>query len=273
MTLVDNQWSYNGLLFGQSTPIKVVTSDGISRPTSRVLDISRPVDHGSFIFGQYTEARRLTLEGIIVGPGTNPTLYGVGGYGLGGYGGMTEVGLENLLRSAFTPQSSDLPLSFQDTGDVTKRINCIPTNLHITGDVMRSAGRLVRFVLELTAGDPRIYSDTAHTLAVASSGTANNAGVIASPPTVRIDGPITNPKVSGPGGFILLSTTIIAGNYVTIDFGARTILLNGSTSIYSTLDTTSTWWGLLPGNNTVSLTGTGTSGATLLTVTWRDAWI
>lgn len=157
--------------------------------------------------------------------------------------------------------------------------------------------------LPLVAADPRIYSAVLHSANVtASAGAAvgfgfalrfplsfgggstvadvlaTNNGNASAPATVRIDGPISSPRITNATSnlVIALNYTLGVGEYITIDTEARTIILNGNTNRYSALDFTSTtgWWSLLPGTNDIRLSGGGiTGGVTALTVSYRDAWI
>lgn len=105
-----------------------------------------------------------------------------------------------------------------------------------------------------------------------------NAGNRAAPWTARLDGPLTYPEIthtqSGRRLYLSLDANggvdLAAGQYLTIDSKARSVLLNGTADQRSRLTIDSQWWDLDPGQNDFLLradAGTGT-----LTVTARDAW-
>lgn len=112
--------------------------------------------------------------------------------------------------------------------------------------------------------------------AVSTGGTiaAVNAGTFPTSPSFRIDGPCTNPRIENvtEGAILALDIELGAGEYLLIDADARTVLLNGTASRYSSLTTTSEWWDLQPGTSDVTFRASTTSAATL-TVTWRSAWV
>jgi hypothetical protein len=166
-----------------------------------------------------------------------------------------------------------------------------------------SPGWLSTWQLPLVSADPRIYGTTLNSSNVAPSGSAaagrtytktydidydasppasatmsvTNEGTVESPLTLRIDGPCTNPQLRNVtvGRTIALVCTLLTGEYITIDTGARTILLNGTTNVYSFLDfTNSQWWTLLQGLNQLEFYApTYTAPPALFTVSWRHAWI
>lgn len=104
-----------------------------------------------------------------------------------------------------------------------------------------------------------------------------NAGQSPAWPTLRLDGPMTNPVVTfvEAGGVIALTYTLVAGEYLLIETNPRrrTIKLNGSGNRYSALRFDSSRWApLLPGNNTVRLGLDAYTAPASLQVTWRDTW-
>lgn len=105
-------------------------------------------------------------------------------------------------------------------------------------------------------------------------------GSVAAPVLWRLYGPVTSPivrradtgeRLSFPG------LTINQGDYLQIDTGNQTALLNGLTaaSLFNQLDfTTASWW-RLPANATtgVSFTGTATGPTTSGVLTVRNRWM
>lgn len=149
--------------------------------------------------------------------------------------------------------------------------------------------------------DPSVLSQTEHVQAVAAAGAlvggfasplvsplvsgaapagamvVLNAGQAPTWPTVRLDGPMTNPVVtfSESGGVLAFTYTLLAGEYLLIDTNPRrrTVLLNGSGNRYSALRfSASRWAPLLPGNNNVRLGLDAFSAPAGLELRWRDCW-
>lgn len=112
-----------------------------------------------------------------------------------------------------------------------------------------------------------------------SSTSVVNAGDAVSAPVVLIDGPITSPVLSETGSpsSMTLDTTIADGETATVDAGARSIysgaVLSSASNLYSVKSATESFPVVVTGASDFSLSGSSTSGATLLTVRWRDAWM
>lgn len=164
-------------------------------------------------------------------------------------------------------------------------------------------GWKVQYSIPLIAADPRIYSDTLHSVNVVASAAGvqgfvfpltfnlnfgaspqlgdalcTNSGNGNAPAQVRIDGPINNFQVKNvtTNETIAFAYTLGVGEWFIIDTEARTVMLNGTTNRYSALDFVNTtgWWTLEPGLNDIRLSGFGFSaGVTAITVQYRDAWV
>lgn len=105
---------------------------------------------------------------------------------------------------------------------------------------------------------------------------AFNRGNADSPVVMRITGPITNPTIYNQttGQSMSFTAAITGGNWIEIDTGTGEIVNQAGANVYSMMNfTTSNWWDLKPGVNDFYLVGTGTSGATSLTLTYKDAWV
>lgn len=146
--------------------------------------------------------------------------------------------------------------------------------------VLYEAAAIVRYQLQLEAGDPRAYSQTQTTvtgdvLSTSSGGKTYrytyprgyfpssggqaavvNSGNVPTPPVLRVYGQCTAPRVRllSTGQEIVLTGTIAAGDYMEIDVAQRTVKLNGATLRNNLLDFASTsWWEIPPGSQTVQL--------------------
>lgn len=107
----------------------------------------------------------------------------------------------------------------------------------------------------------------------------NNAGNEVAYPIIRIWGGITNPEIINSSYQVRtrFNLTIQPGSFLEIDTLAQTVYMNGDPfdSRYGSLDTAlSTWWGLNPGINGVTLYATSSSGTNpRVEFIYRDAWI
>jgi hypothetical protein len=217
--------------------------------------------HFSFYHGR----RPITLSGPL-----NPNVFGI----------EANRNITRLLR-ATNAMRTDAKLRWTATGGVPVEIA-----VRRSASPRISGNRVKTYLVGLIAADPRVYSQTTNTAsgALALSGglatggplAVTNAGSTPSSPTLTVSGPITNPVFTNvtTGEVLSLTTTIAASASVTVDFAARTIVNQAGTSIYSTLNyTTSQWWALASGTNSVKVTGTWTVAGGTFTVGWRDAWL
>lgn len=153
------------------------------------------------------------------------------------------------------------------------------------------------------AQDPRIYAGTASTGSTGLTQTAGgllvpfvvpftvdgtlsggslslvNAGTEATSATLRIDGPVANPRlvIQAPDGStstLLVEVTLTAGQWLDIDTVAKTVLLNGLTSSNQFGRTVWGWdpYPLAAGTSTLRFFADAFESAALVTVTHRSAW-
>jgi len=140
----------------------------------------------------------------------------------------------------------------------------------------------VRTVVQLRADDPTWYDATAPsgTVVTYDDSVIGGSQVFAiggnwpTFPIIRINGPITNPTITNntTGQSIAITATLSAGAYFDIDlsYGKKTVVDNLGANRISTVSAASNLatWSLVPGNNTISVTGTGTTSASDLTFTY-----
>lgn len=161
--------------------------------------------------------------------------------------------------------------------------------------------------LPLVAPDPRLYSSTAYTAscglpsvtggltlpmtlpmtisAVVSSGSIplGNAGKIDTLPLLRITGPVVQPVITlqRSDGIIQQLTyqgSLLDGDYLDLDCGNHTAILNGSAGRRGLLTVVGGWPAIPRDPDDSSATSTlffncaSTTGAPTLTVSWNDAW-
>ncbi len=108
--------------------------------------------------------------------------------------------------------------------------------------------------------------------------TVSNPGSAPASPVARLYGPHTGPQITRDGGGTLAfpGLAIAAGDYLEVDFAARTARVNGlpDASRYGALDFAgATWWDLPPGESAVRFTPDAYSGAAQAVLTYRPAYL
>lgn len=281
----DYELEYRNLLLGGSSSYGIASIDGLADlPAIRFVDTPRLQRDGLRPGNDYLGQRTVTLS-IDIHATSDADL-------------ATKV---EALQTAFRPGlNTEEPLVFQIPGlaDGQKaRVNC-RVRKRSSQIGQNWLYRYPRMVLQLSATDPRIYSNTLNTDitslptsaggrtypktyplvygAVSTGGTisAVNSGSYSTPVQLRIDGPVTDPKITNTttGDYLSFKITVDSGDYLLVDTATRTVLLNGTASRYSSLDSSSRWFDLEPGTNQLDYSAITFSSSTL-TASWRSAWV
>jgi hypothetical protein len=141
--------------------------------------------------------------------------------------------------------------------------------------------------LQWVAPDPVAYDPAVKTVtgSTTSVGTISPAGDVPVRPLIRLTGPVTHPVIkmvpsdgtvwylAFPAGY-----TLAAGHHIDLDLNARTVYYDSDPArpLLAAMDWTQTSWQWVnpaPSSTDMSLTGTATSGATLVTATWQDGYL
>ena len=278
--MADYQLVYNGTTFGAGTAIQLLSASGLEDlPDIRSGDISRAFAHGEAPGLDLAAGRNVDLQLLV-------TDSGAGDY-------WTNI---ETMKALSVPQTAELQLTYTLPGRAARTLMCRPRRRALTVDTDYQF-RYGAMSLQFHATDPRIYSSSftsgALTLPTAltgltfpatspfvftASGTgatliATNSGNTPAPWVAVLAGPLVNPTITlaSTGSAISLGGTLAAGEVLTIDSLARSILLNGTASRYSWLATSSAWFSLPVGTSTVQFGGA--SGAGSLTFSYRSTWI
>lgn len=266
---VESYFEYNGLLmnFRDWLDTYIVTNvDGLGDADIRDSRDVNPGDHGETPFASYYGGRTITLSGKIRAH-TLPKLRD----------------MIQALRSAFQDISVEKPLRI--TTGVTARdiiINCKKVQ-SINIPETQADFRLMRdFQVTLRASNPRFWSYQERYVPLTAGATLPlsaqivNIGNMNAQPRYQLVGPITNPTITNTlsGKAMTLNVTIPLGSTYTIDVAKKTITDSAGANRFDKLDVLSEWVELLPGTNTVQLTGSGhTAGTTQFFIFSRDVWI
>lgn len=275
------QLSYNGVTLNANTGS--TTSGAYSTYMYMVKDISGlddadirvgtedlPAWHGEVATPGFYGGRTVTISGKIIAKNSY----------------QLRVAQQNL-REAFGQNFTEKSLVFL-TGDATNGdvyLNCRKSEKLQMRESVTSVTPTRDFLITLRASDPRFLSVASPT---ANSGTnpanstnisCTNNGNWSAYPTITVHGPfsanliITNTTT---GVFTKLDTSLLSTNTMIIDTAARTVRdsQNGNVLRYSYLDPASLWPTLEPGAQNIQLTGVaGGTSASIVTVTWKHAWI
>lgn len=274
---LDNLLANTGVADDLGIEWYVTEIDGWDNPAVRLPISERPRADGAFIGDGYYGARSLVVRGA--------AFVGAGSW--------------SKIQAARVRLAERLDLLRRDALLLVGE-DPVPKQLTVrrSGPVrMDEEPGVLRFEVQLVAGDPRKYSPylgSANATVPTSTGglafpasapftfggsasgdaVATNGGTVAAPVVLTITGPITNPQalLVDTGQSLTFGLTLGAGEQLVIDTDHRTVLLGGTASRRNTLLAGSQWWSLAPGVNTVRLFGANAASATL-NVAWHDTWI
>lgn len=284
MSTLDYNFNLDGALeLGTDTPYVVTGWSGYGIQGLRTSDDPRPMDHGSDTGPEYLDARVLTLNVTARGESASECA-----------GNVDALLAAWFLDSTLDGYGARRQLSLKMPGYAERLLYGRPRRN--TFDMTRINGRRADGELEFYAPDPRWYSATLHstvmTLSQAASGrgynrgydygyggaisgdtfTADNAGTFPTLPAIAITGPVTNPIIfnTTTGLQIKFIITLGASDVLTVDFAARTVVLNGTASRFYTK--VGDFFELVRGANALKYVASGYTASTA-TVSWRDAWL
>jgi hypothetical protein len=281
--LLDWQVAIRDVVLGPNTPYLIHDYSGFGVGDVRTGDIARPQDDGDFMGVDTLPSQEITIPITVIGDSAEDT--------------MTN---RNLLQAAWWLRKDEdsVPLNFKLPGLPELQVNGRPRNAPT--DLSRLLGRIIKIPLTFYSPDPASYSAVAKvaTLAITSSALggrvyprvypvsyggvsdpnaliATNAGTFLTKPVLRVFGPVTDPEIVNDtqGRSLKFDIAISAGDYLEIDTDARTVLLNGEASRRMTLDNSSQWWWMDPGDNQIRLLALSSSAGAALSVIYSDSYL
>lgn len=246
----------------------------LDTPAVRLASSDKVQAHGAYLGQSFFSARQITVEGTITAP-RDALLVAIRQLGL-----------------AVSDPSTPADLVIADANPAAGVASVLLGGQLLTKPV--GAGGFA-YSLPLTAPDPRIYSEVVKQADLSLSDdtdglefpfgfpfsfgnipngnavTATNSGNISTSPTVRFYGPLSSPTIvnNRSGRSVRIPLTIIPGDYIDVDMGAKTILLNGYAPRPASLS--GRFWDLQPGQTEITFGASSGSGTARLF--WRDAWI
>jgi hypothetical protein len=250
--------------------------DGLGLPQMRTSSGNYSGRDGGYVGAQFYSVRLLSLTGHMFG--------------------ADAPGLDTIRKNlAAAVASSPIIVNITTNGGAMYTLTAYLDTLDMP---ISQAPNVANYKLSLIAPDPNIYDNSSGgalstTVPLTAQGglrwpitwpiqwlggsgatTVTNTGNVAIYPKIVLTNVMTNPTItnSTTGQFFTLQgLTTVAGDVVTIDMLNRTVLLNGG-SVLAYMTSTSSWWPLLPGGNSISLTTVSSGDTVTANVTWRPAY-
>lgn len=250
---------------------------GLGLPPLRTSSGNYSGRDGGFVGAQFYSGRLISMTGRIFAP---------------------DVTTLDTIRAQLSAALSSGSVTMYVTTNAGKQylLNCYLDSLDLP---IQKAPLQQTFKISLIAADPYIYDNstagamsTPLQLAVgggvtwpiswtpvtwapgAQPAVVNNTGQLTIFPVITLTGVMSSPtikNVTTSQFFTISGLTTNPGDQVVIDMYNRTVLLNGG-SILPYVTTSSTWWGLIAGNNSVNLTTNNSTDTVTGTISWRAAY-
>lgn len=267
----------NGVIFNNSSNYFIDGFKGLEMPPTRVVNYNLAGEHFGLFVSAFYGKRRFSLRGWVVGSSVSDF-----------------ISKRDAFQQALDILGGENSLLITLANGRQLQINGVLLNLDFTPIVGGATG--AQFNVEFEAAFPFLVSQAQNsqniTLSTGGGGkvppdtmpmplAGDSGGVVTIInngngifyPTVRFTGPVTNPQIKNEttGKYIRLTLTLIAGQYVDIDFKRKTVTDNFGTNKYSTK--TGDWWFLQPGNNVLRFTADTYDPSSLATINYRDSYL
>ncbi|MEU9238582.1 hypothetical protein [Streptomyces sp. NPDC048385] len=294
LSLSEWQIDFGGVLIGHKTAVSISDVEGLGAAELRTQDVLNPADDGAFPGVDLYAPRTVRIEAGIRTAGDPAAA-------LDKLAEIEAVAANAAIRRT-AGALAQLRLRWPGRGTRVlfgriRRAEAVSTAQAIHG--------WIPLDLEFTALDPRLHDDkvssvtlpldisnstegfTAPLVAPITTGIATpetrpgwviNDGNTGAWPSIRIAGPVTNPRILhvDSGRVLDLDVTLGVGERIDIETrpGTRWVLRNGSGNAASALSGASRLdlFQIPPGRSEIRWTAADYTNTTRLTVSWRSAW-
>lgn len=294
-TLGDFQFDVGGgLVIGSGTLLPVGEVTGLAAPGLRTADVDNPTDDGGFPGVDLFGTRTVTIEAGIRTPHDPAAALDL----------LAELQQATCSDAVRKTAGSLAVLRVKWPGRHVKRLYGRWRRVE-AATMAQAVYGWIPVTLDFAAMDPRWHADDPQSLVLPldvsddsqgfkgplvgpiTTGVSNpserpgwvlNGGDLTAWPTLRIDGPVTNPKVwvVETGRYLHLQITLAAGEHLDIDTrpGTRWVLRNGSGNAAPALTSGSRLdlFQIPPGKSEIRWTATDYTNTCRLTLSWRDAY-
>lgn len=257
--------------------------EGLDMPDMRINNFDRPGEDGQFVSSALYSGRMLSISGSV----KNTTC------------DQFEAARQSLIQACAISRDNNRYPILKRIEFTTKAGNSYFCEGQVTR-VKLPVETITDFLINIVAPDPMIFGSSVVTSgqisrpsgggvvypvvypAVYTSSTGGSAAVVnngsaSSWPTITLRGPLTNPVIyhQESGTLFALNYVLASGSTIVIDMKNKTVILDGSVSLLSSVDRTSgsDWFELLPGSNVLIFSTGSTGDAGTLEVRFFNAYI
>ncbi|MFC8207931.1 phage tail family protein [[Kitasatospora] papulosa] len=294
LELTDWQYELGGVLMGAGTPIQVIETTGLGRPSVRDNDADQPSMDGSFAGPDYYTSRQVQFDAAIRIPGDPAACHDI-------VAALQDAADDPAVRLT---GGATMPLRILRPGRPVKVLNGRLRKLD--PEYRQVVHGYVPLDIEFVATDPTFYADEVTTTEIplgwltgggfaapvvapiyVQSGTtaadrpgwAYNLGTGDAWPIIRITGPVATVTITHATSGRQLSLPTLnldAGQWIEIDTrpGYRTVTRENGGNASALLSPASRidLFSLPPGQSEMRWTGFDSTNTSRMRLTWRDAY-
>lgn len=284
---LETVFEYNNMVFNkldQIDKIRVTKIDGFADADIRDNRENNPSSDGETALDSFYSGRTIVFTGRIEA-----------------YRLEKLRDMQQAFRQAFADVSKELPLVLHAYGFIpdgqggfrrgpsiqrTGQIYCRKIQPIQMTEEQTDLRFYREFMLTLRASDPRFtaylptFFQWQNTAAAASETNltvfqAINNGNYPAAPVITLIGPMTNPALTNlhTGEVLSFTGAIPAGRRWIIDVGAKTLLDIDGNSMFYRMDVASQFFSMYRGMNEITLSATGLTSASMVTLEYRDSWM
>jgi len=257
---------------------------GLDSPDYRIVQYPTPGQDYAKIPSAFYDARTITIQGYIIGQ--NPTDYQQKRIALAqacginrdssGYPALTKLQFTTLDgQSYFAYVQPKKPVFAHTYMTWTKyQLSMVAPDGRLYGLSQQTSGNITVLV-----GGGFVVPTVVPVVGSGSSGgsaVVTNNGTVDTHPIITFVGPLTNPYVLNQttGYAFQLNYTIPGGSSVVVDMYNKTVVLNGSQNLISTMDATNNYWfTIVPGQNTLQLSTSSSGDGGYLLANYYSAFL
>lgn len=245
-----------GTVTFQYSPFLITSLTGLDIPTINLQTQKSSFQDGATAIDQLFEPREVVMQGAINAPNdfVNINTY------------------KRTIISALNPKAGPGTLLYTNNNKTYKLNSVVPEGpLYANKE---QTNPFQEFQTTFYCHDPYFYDETATSLVLAAPTSVVNSGDVMAPIVLTITGACTNPTItnSTSGYSISYVGSLTAGQTLTINtnYGLKSCKI-GTTNVMANISSSSVFWGLLLGTN--SITYSTSSGSPTVTLSYYNKYI
>jgi hypothetical protein len=268
------------ITLGNQTPYFLETIDGIGDVNVNIENQKAPKQDGSTYLGNVLDNRAISIEGTIITKGDPNAV----------------LAARRKIQRVLNPKLDAVTITYRQGNQVKEIMGVAETTPVFPGGSGSKGLYYQKFLVHLICHEPfwlDVYTESRE-MSYLMGGIefrlmlptmfsyrgfkrrAVNGGDVPTPVEIEFKGPAVNPTVNNltTGEFITINRELLEDDVLTIgtDFGQKYVKINGENAFHY-IDLNSVFWGLIPGENTLSYQSNNDSIKTKVLIKWKNRYV